>query len=119
MLENFDKSKDPFKVPENYFENFNKNIMEQLPAKEKKRVRIVPLWTKVLSWTAVAAILCGVFFSVGIFNKNNVVIDKVVSEQKQPTTLQGESLEDDYYLFLEDEVIKSQYKDMILSSNQN
>lgn len=46
MLDNFDKSKKPFKVPENYFENFNNRIMDQLPSKEEPKAKIVPLWRK-------------------------------------------------------------------------
>lgn len=112
MLDNFDKTKNPFKVPENYFENFNREIMENLPAKENK-AKIIPLWKKVLPWTAAAAIFCGVLFTTGVLEKSsktdltnpNVTVSQNLSS----------SLEDDYFLFLEDEVVKSQYKEMIYS----
>jgi hypothetical protein len=108
MLDNFDKTKNPFKVPENYFGNFNSNIMEKLPAKEEKKVKTVTLWKKVVPWTAAAAIFCGVLFTTGVLKKSspadpNVAISSILSS----------SLEDDYYLFLEDEVVKSQYKEMV------
>lgn len=107
MLDNFDKTKNPFKVPENYFENFNSSIMEKLPAKENK-AKIVPLWKKVLPWTAAAAIFCGVLFTTGVLKKSNPADPNAAISSNLSS-----SLEDDYYLFLEDEVVKSQYKEMV------
>lgn len=118
MLDKFDKSKKPFKVPENYFENFNNRIMDQLPSKEEPKVKIVPLWRKVLPWTAAAAAIVGILFTVGVFDKNNMPSDKQYANQK--TDMTGETIaytsaqdEEDYYLFLQDEVRKSQFKEML------
>lgn len=117
MLNNIDKKKTPFKVPENYFENFNSRIMEQLPVKEENKAKIVPLWKKVLPWTAVAAALFGVLFSVGLFDTTEVNADKVLAEQKSNDiesvgAYSDADDEEDYYLFLQDEVRKSQFKEM-------
>lgn len=109
MLDNFDKTKSPFKVPENYFENFNREIMESLPAKENK-AKIIPLWKKVLPWTAAAAIFCGVIFTTGVLDKSSKADSNVTISPNLSS-----SLEDDYFLFLEDEVVKSQYKEMVYS----
>ncbi|HML64093.1 MAG TPA: hypothetical protein PKC55_04605 [Dysgonomonas sp.] len=118
MLDNFDKSKKPFKVPENYFESFNNRIMDQLPSKEEPKVKIVPLWKKVLPWTAAAAAIVGVLFTVGVFDRNNMPSGKEYANQK--TDMTGETIaytsaqdEEDYYLFLQDEVRKSQFKEML------
>jgi hypothetical protein len=107
MLDKFDKTKNPFKVPENYFEDFNRSIMESLPAKESK-AKIIPLWKKVLPWTAAAAIFCGVLFTTGVLDKSSKADPNVIISPNLSS-----SLEDDYFLFLEDEVIKSQYKEMV------
>ncbi len=109
MLDNFDKTKNPFKVPENYFENFNREIMGSLPAKENK-AKIIPLWKKVLPWTAAAAIFCGVLFTTGVLEKSSKADPNVTISPNLSS-----SLEDDYFLFLEDEVVKSQYKEMVYS----
>ncbi|MDR1881754.1 MAG: hypothetical protein LBR26_03110 [Prevotella sp.] len=113
MLDNFDKKKNPFKVPENYFENFNAEIMGKLPEKQSKKTKIVPLWKKVLSWTAAAAVFCGVIFSTGILNKKNTPSALVPAAA---SAIASSSDEDDYYLFLEDEVVKSRYRDMVYSN---
>ncbi|MDU1889241.1 MAG: hypothetical protein E6767_01005 [Dysgonomonas sp.] len=107
MLDNFDKKKSPFRVPENYFEDFSAQIMNKLPEKEEKKARIVPLWRKVLPWTGVAAVAFGIFFSVGVFNKTPEKPIELVG-----TTGIASTDEEDYYLFLQDEVINEQYKEM-------
>ncbi len=112
MLDNFDKTKNPFKVPENYFENFNREIMENLPPKENK-AKIIPLWKKVLPWTAAAAIFCGVLFTTGVLEKSSKA-DSANTNVNISSNLSS-SLEDDYFLFLEDEVVKSQYDEMVYS----
>ena len=113
MLDNFDKSKKPFKVPENYFENFNNRIMDQLPSKEESKAKVVPLWKKVLPWTAAAAIFCGVLFTTGVLEKSSKA-DSANTNVNISSNLSS-SLEDDYFLFLEDEVVKSQYDEMVYS----
>lgn len=111
MLNKVDRNKNPFQVPENYFENFNTEIMSKLPEKQVEKAKIVPLWKKVLPWTAVAAVFCGVIFSTGIL-KNNTSSEPAPSV----STALASSEEEDYYLFLEDEVVKSRYRDMMYNN---
>lgn len=112
------KAKNLLKFPKITFENFNNRIMEQLPSKEEPKAKIVPLWKKVLPWTAAAAAIVGILFTVGVFDKNNMPSDKQYANQK--TDMTGETIaytsaedEEDYYLFLQDEVRKSQFKEML------
>lgn len=117
MLDSFDKKKNPFKVPENYFENFNASIMEKLPEK-KTSAKIVPLWKKVLPWTAVAAVLCGI-----ILNWNTITdrqqTQLIAEQETQPvktsvnTTGLASVSEEDFYLFVEDQVRASAVKEMM------
>lgn len=108
MLDNFDKTNNSFKVPENYFENFNNSIMDKLPAKENAGVKRFPMWKKALSWTAAAAVFFGVIFTTGILDS-----EKPMTHNIGISTNTSGSLEDDYYSFLEDEVTSSQFNDMI------
>lgn len=117
MLDNLNKNKNPFKVPENYFQNFNAEIMDKLPAKEDTVVKKVPLWKKVVPWTAVAAAFVGVLFLTGVLDRS-VAIDPntAVSDNDGQTSEFGVTLSDDediYYAFLEDEVLKARYKEMM------
>ncbi|MBD8389910.1 hypothetical protein [Dysgonomonas sp. BGC7] len=115
MLNHIDENKNPFKVPENYFQNFNAEIMDKLPAKEANKGKIVPLWKKVIPWTAVAAVFAGVLFLTGVFNRTTVNPDTTAHQPESAITNGLASTEDEeyYYSFIEDEVVKAKYKEMI------
>lgn len=111
MLNNIDK-KNPFKVPENYFQDFNADIISKLPEKAPKK-KIVPLWRSVSKWTAVAAAVV-VISVIGInYAENN----STTSFEDQATLLDDKlaSLQNDYYLFLEDEANQSMYNEVFYS----
>lgn len=99
-LNNSDKKVNPFKVPENYFENFKMEMIDMLP--EKKQTKTIPLWKKALPWTAVAAIFGGIMFYSGILNhsSSNVRITDYAL------------YEDDYLDFVEEQSTESMYKAM-------
>lgn len=114
MLDQYNKSKNPFKVPENYFEDFNVDIMSKLP--DKKDKKIVPLWQKVVPWAAIAAVAVGVLFMVDVSQTdttNNLVVQEKSTEAVPTSTITATTItEDDYYAFLEEEVNSSYYIDM-------
>lgn len=110
MLDNLNKN-NPFKVPENYFENFNLQIMEQLPSKsqEETKAKILPLWKKIVSLTAVAAVLIGVVIFSGLLSDNSNNENVIVSDGNYTASLS----ENDFYQMMEDEVVTSTYEDIM------
>ena len=63
--------KNPFTVPENYFEDFTQELMDKLPAKEAVLQAEAPtLWQRVKPWLYMAAMFCGIMLSVRIFVGN-------------------------------------------------
>ena len=63
--------KNPFTVPENYFEDFTQELMDKLPAKEAVLQTEAPtLWQRVKPWLYMAAMFCGIMLSVRIFVGN-------------------------------------------------
>lgn len=119
MLENTDKTKNPFKIPENYFENFNAEIMNKLPEKNIQKAKIIPLWKKIVPWTAVAAIFSGILFMTGILDKGTMTDPTMVAGQPDLVISSGiasNTVEDDYYLFLEDEVADAKFKEIMFSN---
>lgn len=119
MLDKYDKNKSPFKVPENYFEDLTKNVMNNLPQKEVKEVKKVQLWKKILPWTGVAAALVAIALSIGVFKgvpsdhaQGNNGKDEKVSYTTQQQLAYSEI--QDYILFLEEEADEAEYVDMLL-----
>lgn len=109
MLNNINKN-NPFKVPENYFDNFHKDIMNKIQIEEKPK--LIPRWKKVTFWTSLAAAICGIIFSINIFFKspdqNNIFTSNDEKIYSSSNTLSDEEY---FLMYLEDEV----YNDAIFN----
>ena len=67
ILQNIGK-KNPFTVPEHYFEDFTQELMDKLPAKETiLQAEESTLWLRIKPWLYMAAMFCGIMLSVRIF----------------------------------------------------
>ena len=53
-----------FKVPEGYFESLTPTIMRKLPMEETVPPVHVTLWDKVKPWIYMAAMFCGLLFTI-------------------------------------------------------
>ena len=61
-------TQNPFRVPENYFEDFTQELMKKLPEKEPMQYLPEPtLWQRVKPWVYMTAMFCGIMLSVRIF----------------------------------------------------
>ena len=61
-------TKNPFSVPDHYFEDFTQELMSKLPEKEPMLPVAEPtLWQRVKPWVYMAAMFCGIMLSVRIF----------------------------------------------------
>lgn len=117
MLDRPEIKETPFKVPEGYFEQFGIDIMGVLPEKEsfkedpnKKRI---PLAKKVSLWVAVAAVFLGVIFYSGILHP---IINIDNNTQNISSSGMAYTDDDDYFIFLEEEIAKAKYKEMIYNN---
>lgn len=78
-------NKNPFSVPEGYFEDFNERLMKQLPEKEIINEPEIRTWDRIKPWIYMAAMFVGLMFTVRAF----------VGEQKsQHTEISPESFSD-------------------------
>lgn len=61
-------TKNPFRVPDRYFEDFTQELMSKLPEKEPMPAMPEPtLWQRVKPWIYMTAMFCGIMLSVRIF----------------------------------------------------
>lgn len=80
-----------FRVPEGYFDSFNKQIMESLPSKKQSiLIRLRPI--------AVAASMFGVIAGASLWIGHN---EEAKTIAQQTMTIQSE---DDYYIFDNDDI---------------
>ena len=125
-LENIDKS-NPFRVPENYFAQFNKDIMNKLPIKETpvsiSATKHVTLWSKARPWIYAAAVF--LFMFIGFQYYKSSVIERTANEPVaavQPYSINGSNdtywsniniSETDFYQYLEEQLTEDNYYDFI------
>lgn len=61
-------TKNPFSVPDGYFEKFSEELISRLPEKETVFIPSEPtLWERVKPWIYMVAMFCGIMLSVRIF----------------------------------------------------
>jgi len=121
-LKEIDKTKSPFKVPDNYFAQFNEEIMNRLPEKVYVAPRPVSLWDKVKPWVYLAAMFIGIYFTVNFLTRNAEKTQNV-TEQSDASIPSGISqpidnywstvsiTEEEFYQFLEDQMVDDGYYD--------
>lgn len=64
-------TKNPFRVPDHYFEDFTQELMDKLPEKEPMpSMPEITLWQRVKPWIYMTAMFCGIMLSVKIFVGN-------------------------------------------------
>ena len=121
-LQEIDKSKTPFKVPDNYFAHFNEEIMNLLPEKEFKARVKVTLWDRTKPWVYMAAMFLGLYLIINFLTNNNneasAIKEPIVAEH----AIQNEAVpgnywstvhitEEEFYEYLEDQLIDDGFYD--------
>jgi hypothetical protein len=104
--------KDPFKVPEGYFESLTDSIVSNLPELIPEKPVQISLWTRVKPFVYMAAMFAGIALTIKLF----VEIPKY--SNINPYTSQGLDLSsstdiDDFYYYYENELAKIAYNDTL------
>lgn len=102
-------SKNPFRVPDGYFEEFAQDLMSKLPEKEYLSITEEPtLWQRVKPWLYMTAMFCGLMLSAKIFVGNTPQNDFPSITQAEAESLTDQDWEhivshsmmmDDYELY--------------------
>ena len=124
-LEEIDKTKNPFKVPENYFAQFNEEIMNRLPEKEIIVPEPVSIWDRIKPWVYLAAMFVGLYVTINFLMKaprnDNRDGNQLVTQQAfSASTDNAENYwstvqitEEEFYQYLEEQLIDDSYFDYI------
>lgn len=85
-------TRNPFTVPEGYFENFSKELMDKLP--ERKPVLVakekITTWQRVQPWIYMAAMFVGLMFTI------RVVVGPPKQDTPVFTAAETEQFSDEY-----------------------
>lgn len=120
-LEEIGKDKNPFKIPENYFAQFNEDMMARLPEKEIVAPQPVSLWDKVKPWVYLAAMFVGLYVTINFLmkapgNENpdgmQVATQQTLSDSHTNTDVywsKAQITEEEFYHYLEEQLIDDSY----------
>lgn len=113
-LENIDK-KVPFKVPENYFSQFNESLMANLPIKKTPQARKITLWEKSKPWVYMAAMFLGLFFSIQLLIKNSGTPQTASNILQTEQNYWGDVKisEDEFFDYVETQFVDEDYYDLV------
>lgn len=107
MNELTDLKKNPFVVPDNFFEKFNEEIMTKLPQKQPRRVKF-SIKKHVLPWVAAAAVMSAVVFTL-----KDTILSSPKAETDKPASVNGvnfvSSEDRDFYLYLQDDAANKEF----------
>ena len=108
----------PFKVPENYFSQFNESIMTKLPEKEVKPIEPVTLWDKSKTWIYMAAMFFGLFFTVKVLVTSTDTLNPThniasTSIYQQDSWDDVKISEEEFFDYLETQFVDENYYDLV------
>lgn len=98
----------PFRVPDQYFEDFTQELMDKLPEKEPMpSMPEITFWQRVKPWIYMTAMFCGIMLSVKIFVGDTAKDEFPVISHVEAENIPDEDLEimidrimmDDYTLY--------------------
>lgn len=100
-------TKNPFSVPEGYFDNFTRELMDKLPEKEVVSAQTtITTWQRMKPWVYMAAMFCGLMLSVRVFvgkpKQETPIFTAAETEQltdEYVETIMDHSMMDDYTLY--------------------
>lgn len=122
-LEEIDKTKNPFKVPENYFAQFNQEIMNRLPEKEIVVPEPVSMWDRAKPWVYLAAMFVGLYITINFLMKtpgnDNMAENQIASQQTLSGSYENtdnywstvQITEEEFYQYLEEQLVDDSYFD--------
>lgn len=111
-------SKNPFTVPESYFETLSDQVMSRLPDREVSHPIKVSIWTKAKPLVYMAAMFIGTYFIIQVMFKSgdeqNMSVDRGVIESQYISSTDNywsnvQVSEDEFYNYLEDQLVDDGY----------
>jgi hypothetical protein len=95
--------KNPFKVPEGYFEGLTAQIMSRLPKKTNEETKVVSLWERTKPWLYMAAMFAGIALMMKIF----------VPSSPEGLNLTSVTEVEEFYQYYEDQLAGNIYHETI------
>jgi hypothetical protein len=110
-------NKNPFTVPEGYFESLNSRIQERLNDVEAEPLPVVSLWGRIRPWVYMAAMFAGIALMFRIFSgeskhADSYAVSENAAQYEQLRFFENENT-DDVLDYLENRTVESNYREMV------
>jgi hypothetical protein len=105
--------RDPFKVPEGYFDNFTSGLMSRLPERQPQPIKAVSLWDKVKPWVYMAAMFIGISLTIKLFTNIPGKVNNLDLYTEKSMNIAVDSDIEDYYNYYEDDLANIYFDDTI------
>ena len=66
------RGRQPFRVPDGYFESFTGDFMRSLPKKAAPEARVISFYDRLKPWLYMAAMFAGIIVLFNVFHKTSV-----------------------------------------------
>jgi len=98
------KDRNPFRVPEGYFDNLTAEILSKLPEQKVVEARTISLYDRIKPWLYMAAAFAGIIVMFGIVNKHDLFNNGEMASKSSSVIIVNETIDDDdeYMEFIED-----------------
>ncbi len=97
------RDRQPFRVPEGYFESFSEDLMSRLPEKTMPELKLkeISLYDRVKPWLYMAAAFVGIIVLFNVFNKTVGITSQSENNVTAKTALNNTAETEDNAEFLE------------------
>ncbi len=114
------EKRNPFKVPENYFADFNQEIMNKLPEKKAAAPKQITLWERVKPWIYMAAMFVGFYFLINLLvqhpPKENSGLGQSASVPATPDDEYWSKVkvtEEELFQYIQEQIVSDGYYDFM------
>jgi len=98
------RGRQPFRVPDGYFESLTDEFMRSLPKKAKPETKVISFYDRVKPWLYIAAVFTGIIILFNIYYKTSAISEK---EKSALTSIifnveEGDGDDEDFLEFFEE-----------------
>ncbi|MDH8702550.1 hypothetical protein M2138_001916 [Dysgonomonadaceae bacterium PH5-43] len=105
-------NKNPFTVPENYFDNIAEQVMANLPDQQMEEEERLTLWNRVKPWLYMAAMFAGIALMLKIFVG-------MPDEKYGDFNLTSAAEMEEFYLYYEEQLASNIYRETVYLGDLN
>ena len=102
------RDRQPFRVPERYFEDFTADLMHRIPPKMTAETKVISFYDRIKPWLYLAAMFIGIIVLFNIFSKTSDS-DKDVNKGLSSVSVVLEEAEDADFLEYIEELYGDKY----------